>query len=63
MFFQVILAIFIKNRQFLSSEDLIERPLHLFITLGKEMTAFGVFYDDDNETFEYQNVKRIILMG
>lgn len=35
---------------------MIDKPLHLFITLGKAMEAKGTFYDDDYETFDYQKV-------
>ena len=41
--------------EILSSEDVLTKPLHLFITLGKEETAKGTFYFDDTETWDYQN--------
>lgn len=40
--------------EFLSSQDVITRPLHLFITLGESGAAQGTFYFDDTESFEYQ---------
>jgi len=41
--------------EFNSTEDVVTRPLHLFITIGQTETARGTFYIDDTESFDYQD--------